>query len=96
MIRKSLTKETDRLRPLPLRELLAHPGMKDVIIPPIPSQAGLLQAAKGRGGPFNINYEVHGKGPIHIVWIMGLRAPLIAWQGQVSPSLCPTLLHQFL
>ncbi|EWC44043.1 hypothetical protein DRE_01395 [Drechslerella stenobrocha 248] len=69
---------------LTLPELLAHPGMKDVITPFAPDRAGLAEVARGRGGPIKINYEVHGTGPICMVFIMGLRAPLIAWQRQIK------------
>ena len=95
---------------LSIPELLAHPGMQEILTPFTPSQTGLAEVAIGRGGPIKvctafvcivfgrgyrkgadkgyrcfgkINYEVHGTGPIKLVFIMGLRAPLIAWQRQI-------------
>ncbi|KAK6523302.1 hypothetical protein TWF694_006187 [Orbilia ellipsospora] len=68
---------------LSLPELLAHPGMIDVVVPFVPAKSGLVDVAVGRGGPIKINYEVHGTGDIRLVFIMGLRAPLIAWQRQI-------------
>ncbi|KAF3085641.1 hypothetical protein TWF569_008370 [Orbilia oligospora] len=68
---------------LSIPELLAHPGMQEIVIPFTPSKTGLAEVAIGRGGPIKINYEIHGTGPIKLVFIMGLRAPLIAWQRQI-------------
>ncbi|EPS44301.1 hypothetical protein H072_1699 [Dactylellina haptotyla CBS 200.50] len=68
---------------LSLPELIAHPGMVDVVVPFAPTKAGLVEVAHGRGGPIKINYEIHGTGDIRMVFIMGLRAPLIAWQRQI-------------
>ena len=32
-----------------------------------PDREGLLPLAEGRGGPFNVSWEIHGTGPIKIV-----------------------------
>jgi hypothetical protein len=44
-------------------ELEAHPEFPYLTWPLEPSQKGKLPVAKGRGGPLNISYEVHGHGP---------------------------------
>ncbi|KAK6356984.1 hypothetical protein TWF718_001317 [Orbilia javanica] len=69
---------------LSIPELLAHPGMQEVVVPFTASKTGLSEVAIGRGGPVKINYEIHGTGPIKLVFIMGLRAPLIAWLRQIN------------
>ncbi|RWA09303.1 hypothetical protein EKO27_g5771, partial [Xylaria grammica] len=33
-----------------------------------PHQEGMLPVAAGRGGPFNIHWEIHGDGPVKIVY----------------------------
>jgi len=48
-----------------------------------PTLKGKAAVAKNRsGGPIQLAYEVHGTGPIHLVWINGLNAPKIAWHRQ--------------
>ncbi|KAF2091536.1 alpha/beta-hydrolase [Saccharata proteae CBS 121410] len=49
-----------------------------------PEKKGKVAAAVGRGGPINIAYEVHGHGPIHLVWVMGLGGLKGAWQRQTK------------
>ncbi|KAI6794613.1 alpha/beta-hydrolase [Hortaea werneckii] len=44
----------------------------------------LIDVAAGRGGPFKLAYELHGKGPSKIVWIMGLGGYMKAWQRQTK------------
>ncbi|KAF4631837.1 hypothetical protein G7Y89_g6290 [Cudoniella acicularis] len=53
-------------------DILAHPTYPDTIWDLTPTQKGQLAVAAGRGGPFNIDWEVHGHGDIKLVWIMGL------------------------
>lgn len=53
--------------PLTFAELVGHPEFQNVIHSLPPTQKGTVAVAKGRGGPFNIAYEIHGTGPIHIV-----------------------------
>ncbi|RKF83425.1 putative glycylpeptide n-tetradecanoyltransferase protein [Golovinomyces cichoracearum] len=55
-----------------VKEILANPSYPDVVWKLIPSQSGKLSVATGRGGPINIDWEVHGTGNIKLVWIMGL------------------------
>ncbi|KUJ23887.1 alpha/beta-hydrolase [Mollisia scopiformis] len=63
-------------------EILAHPSYPDTIWKLTPTQSGYLPVAAGRGGPFKINWEVHGSGPIKMIWIMGLGSVKTAWQRQ--------------
>ena len=57
-------------------ELKAHPGYQNLEWDLPPTKKGMCSVAKGRGGPFNLWYEVHGaaEGGIKLV---------------VSSSLCP-------
>ncbi|KAI1413076.1 alpha/beta-hydrolase [Hypoxylon sp. FL1857] len=47
-----------------------------------PHQSGLLPVAAGRGGPFNISWEVHGDGPVKLILISGLGFFKTAYQRQ--------------
>ncbi|KAL7620579.1 hypothetical protein AAE478_009574 [Parahypoxylon ruwenzoriense] len=47
-----------------------------------PHQSGLLPVAAGRGGPFNISWEVHGDGPVKLIFISGLGFFKTAYQRQ--------------
>ncbi|KAI1174435.1 Alpha/Beta hydrolase protein [Nemania sp. FL0916] len=47
-----------------------------------PHREGMLPVAAGRGGPFNIHWEVHGDGPIKLVLIGGLGVFKSSWQRQ--------------
>lgn len=53
--------------PMTAAELLEHPEYPHVTWPLKPEKEGKVLVADGRGGPFNIAYEVHGHGPIHLV-----------------------------
>lgn len=70
--------------PLTFAELVEHPAFEHIIYKLSPTKKGTLAVAKGRGGPFNIAYEIHGTGPIHLVWIMGLGAFKWYWQRQTK------------
>jgi len=48
-------------------EILAHTAYPDTIWNLTPTQSGQLPVAAGRGGPFKIDWEVHGKGDIKLV-----------------------------
>ncbi|KYK57590.1 hypothetical protein DCS_04601 [Drechmeria coniospora] len=65
-----------------VEETLKHPAYPDAIWALQPEQHGLCAAAKDRGGPINIAWEIHGKGPIKLVFIMGLAGLKTAWQRQ--------------
>ncbi|KAI0517096.1 Alpha/Beta hydrolase protein [Xylaria bambusicola] len=47
-----------------------------------PHRDGMLPVAAGRGGPFNIHWEVHGEGPVKLVLIQGLGVLKTSWQRQ--------------
>ena len=53
--------------PLTAAELIEHPEFEQVLYNLPPAQKDKLAVAQGRGGPFNIVYEVHGHGRIHVV-----------------------------
>ncbi|OMP87102.1 putative aminoacrylate hydrolase RutD [Diplodia seriata] len=71
-------------RPLTAAEVEAHPEFPYVTWRLEPAQKGKVAVAANRGGPLDIAYEVHGHGPIHIVWIMGLGGFKTAWQRQTK------------
>lgn len=48
-------------------ELLKHPEYHHTIWDLKPERKGKVAVAKDRGGPLNIAYEVHGRGPRHMV-----------------------------
>lgn len=50
-------------RLLPASELKAHPGFQQLEWDLPPTKQGRCQVAKGRGGPFELYYEVHGAEP---------------------------------
>lgn len=49
-----------------VEETLKHPAFPTAIYNLEPSQSGLLPVAKGRGGPFNVSWEIHGTGPMKL------------------------------
>ncbi|KAI9803670.1 MAG: hypothetical protein M1833_000582 [Piccolia ochrophora] len=71
--------------PLSVDEAVKHPEFDSVIWSLQPTEKGRLPVASGRGGPFNVAYEVHGKGPIPLVFIMGLGTLKSGWQRQTKP-----------
>ena len=48
-------------------EIIAHPTYSDTVFNLTPTQSGKLPVAAKRGGPFNIDWQVHGKGDIKLV-----------------------------
>ena len=52
---------------LPAEQIKAHPGFKklDWDLPPV--KEGNCAVARGRGGPLDLWYEVHGTGDIKLV-----------------------------
>ncbi|MCJ1390896.1 hypothetical protein MMC18_003757 [Xylographa bjoerkii] len=70
--------------PLTVAEVLEHPAYPHVVRDLQPTMKGKVAVANGRGGPFDIAYEVHGSGPNHLVWIMGLGAFKWFWQRQTK------------
>ncbi|OIW28100.1 alpha/beta-hydrolase [Coniochaeta ligniaria NRRL 30616] len=63
-------------------ETVNHPSFPTALFNLSPSLSGTLPVAEGRGGPLNINWEVHGSGPIKLLLIMGLGSLKTAWQRQ--------------
>jgi len=63
-------------------EVLAHPSYPQTLWNLTPTQSGRLPVAKDRGGPFNIEWEVHGKGDTKLIWVMGLGGVKTNWQRQ--------------
>ncbi|KIX94927.1 uncharacterized protein Z520_09237 [Fonsecaea multimorphosa CBS 102226] len=71
--------------PLTAAEILAHPAYDTVDWHLEPSKSGYCEAAKTRhGGPFKLYWEIHGKGEVKLVWIMGLAAYRTAWKRQTK------------
>ncbi|KAI5792465.1 Alpha/Beta hydrolase protein [Peziza echinospora] len=77
--------------PLTVSEVLAHPGFTNVISLPEPDRKGIAIVAKDpdRGGNkgkagFGISWEIYGRGPVLVVWIMGLNGPKVAWHRQTK------------
>lgn len=70
------------LRQLTAAEIQKHPEFPHVAWPLKPDSHGKLAVAKGRGGPFNIAWEIHGHGPRHLVLVMGLGGLKSSWQRQ--------------
>lgn len=48
-------------------ELRDHPEFKHVLWDLKPNQKGKLTVGNGRGGPYQIAWELHGHGPNHLV-----------------------------
>jgi len=54
-------------RPMTAKEILAHPEFPYVTWLLTPTRRERVKVGSGRGGPFRICYEIHGKGPIKLV-----------------------------
>jgi len=65
-------------------EIIHHPEFSNVTWKLPPSAKGKIKVAESRGGPIDIAYEIHGTGPIHILWLMGLGGLKTAWQRQTK------------
>ena len=50
-----------------MEEILALPEFPDVLWNLTPDQSGRLPVAANRGGPVNIEWEVHGRGDIKLI-----------------------------
>ncbi|RDL31159.1 uncharacterized protein BP5553_09948 [Venustampulla echinocandica] len=79
----AMTPPTTLPRPA-VAQILSSPAYPDTVWNLTPTQSGKVPVAEGRGGPFNIDYEVHGKGDIKLVWIMGLGTIKSAFQRQTK------------
>ncbi|KAL5114041.1 hypothetical protein ACEQ8H_008097 [Pleosporales sp. CAS-2024a] len=72
------------MAPMSPDELQQHPEYEHIIWHLEPTHKAKLPVAHGRGGPFNLAYEVHGAGDRRLVWIMGLGGMKYAWQRQTK------------
>lgn len=63
-------------------ETLKHPAFPTAIWNLEPDRKGLASVAEGRGGPLKISWEIHGEGPIKLIFIMGLGGLKSGWQRQ--------------
>ena len=79
--------------------MVEHPEFARVVWDLPAAKKGKVTVGQGRGGPFEIAYEVHGRGPTHMVvgdasedvdaaltnqWIMGLGSLMRSWQRQTK------------
>jgi hypothetical protein len=55
------------MAPLIAAQLKEHPEFPNVIWDLKPTAKGKIAVAEGRGGPFDISYEIHGTGDICLV-----------------------------
>lgn len=77
-----------------MEEILAHQSYPDTLWRLVPTQSGKLPVAKERGGPFNIEWEVHGSGDIKVVvswrfsgWMAGFgRGVYVVWGFELDAS----------
>lgn len=53
--------------PLSAAQILVHPGYQGVIWDLKPTTSGKCSVGADRGGPFDLAYEIHGNGPIHMI-----------------------------
>ncbi|KAL5340617.1 Alpha/Beta hydrolase protein [Aspergillus crustosus] len=73
------------MAPLTAAEVVAHPAYKHLDWNLPPTTSGKCPVAqKRRGGPINLYYQVHGNGPIKLVFIMGLNAVHSDWKRQIK------------
>ena len=56
-----------RMPSLTADEIKRHPEYGTVVWDLEAAKKGTVSVAKGRGGPFDIAYEVHGTGPLKLV-----------------------------
>ncbi|KAL0934831.1 alpha beta hydrolase fold family [Colletotrichum truncatum] len=67
-----------------VEETIKHPSYPSTIWNLEPDSEGKCEVAKGRDGPFNIAWEIHGHGPSKILFIMGLAGVKTSWQRQTK------------
>lgn len=71
-------------RPLTAAEIQEHPEYPHAYWDLKADKREKIDVAAGRGGPFKLAYELHGHGPIKVLWIMGLGGLLKTWQRQTK------------
>jgi hypothetical protein len=64
---EAATRSLDGSRPMTAVEIIEHPEFPHVNWKLQPDQAGKIDVAKGRGGPFKLAYEIHGHGPNKLI-----------------------------
>lgn len=62
--------------PLTVAEILKHSQFGHTTLDLQARSKGKVQVAKGRGGPLNIAYEVHGNGPRHMIVCLSMVTPM--------------------
>ena len=67
-------------------DIVVHPEFPYVNWNLAPTRKERIVIARGRGGPFRIAYEIHGKGPIHMVVSLRLHVLLFPWFLPVDTS----------
>ncbi|GAQ36917.1 hypothetical protein ABZX51_000922 [Aspergillus tubingensis] len=73
------------MAPLLAEEVIKHPAYNTINYDlPATTSGSCTVAQNRRGGPLNINYEIHGTGPVKLVWVMGLNATLKDWRRQTK------------
>ncbi|KAJ4397366.1 glycylpeptide N-tetradecanoyltransferase [Gnomoniopsis smithogilvyi] len=63
-------------------QVMKHPAFPTADWNLEPTRSGRLPVAQGRGGPLKIAWEIHGSGPVRLVFLMGLGSFKTAWQRQ--------------
>ena len=69
---------TSRRPPLSAVDILNHPEFEHVTWPLKPAEKGQFAVAKGRGGPIQISYEIHGTGPTKLVVSLQILLTVLA------------------
>ncbi|GAB7357996.1 hypothetical protein MBLNU230_g0163t1 [Neophaeotheca triangularis] len=69
---------------LTAEEIQAHPEFPHVGWKLTPTKKDKIDVAADRGGPFKLSYEIHGHGPIKLLWLMGLGGYMQTWQRQTK------------
>jgi hypothetical protein len=55
------------MAPLTAAEIIAHPEFSKVTWDLKSTKQGIAEVGEGRGGPYDISYEIHGTGEICLV-----------------------------
>ncbi|KAK0713980.1 Alpha/Beta hydrolase protein [Lasiosphaeria miniovina] len=63
-------------------ETAQHPAFPTAIWNLEADRKGVVPVAEGRGGPLKISWEIHGDGPVKVIFIMGLGGLKTTWQRQ--------------
>ncbi|KAI0473546.1 Alpha/Beta hydrolase protein [Xylariaceae sp. FL0804] len=63
-------------------EVVRSPAYSSAIWELEPHRSGFVPVAEGRGGPFNIHWEIHGDGPVKLALVNGMAVFKSSWQRQ--------------